>query len=70
MPQVTHTRTRARKTPPPPPLSGGLDHEPTEADRLDCLREQVSWADRNQLLHRIQMFFDAMPASGWVETDK
>ena len=32
---------------------------------MDRLREQVAWADRNNLLHRIQMFFDAMPASGW-----
>lgn len=58
------------KTPPPPPLVHGLESEPTKADRMERLDEQVAWADRNQLLHRIQMFFDAMPASGWVETDK
>jgi hypothetical protein len=58
------------KTPPPPPLSGGLDHEPTEEDRLDCLREQLAWADRNNLLHRIQMFFDAMPVSAWNRVEK
>jgi hypothetical protein len=58
------------KTPPPAPLVHGLETEPTKADRMERLDEQVVWADRNQLLHRIQMFFDAMPASGWVETDK
>ena len=58
------------KTPPPAPLVHGLETEPTKADRMERLDEQVAWADRNQLLHRIQMFFDAMPASGWVETDK
>jgi len=47
-----------------------LETEPTKADRMERLDEQVSWADRNQLLHRIQMFFDAMPASGWVQTDE
>ena len=58
------------RTPPPPPLVYGLEEEPTKADRMERLDEQVAWADRNQLLHRIQMFFDAMPASGWVKTDK
>ena len=58
------------KTPPPAPLVHGLESEPTQADRMERLDEQVAWADRNQLLHRIQMFFDAMPASGWVKTDK
>ena len=53
------------KTAPPPPLTHGLEHELTEKDRLERLREQVSWADRNNLLHRIQMFFEAMPPSAW-----
>ena len=53
------------KTPPPPPLTHGLEHELTEEDRLERLREQVSWADRNNLLHRIQMFFESMPPSAW-----
>lgn len=53
------------RTPPPAPLTHTLDHEPTEEDRIERMREQVAWADRNQLLHRIQMFFDAMPPSGW-----
>jgi hypothetical protein len=53
------------KTPPPPPLTHGLDHDPTEEERVDRLREQLNWADHNKLLHRIQMFFDAMPPSGW-----
>jgi hypothetical protein len=53
------------RTPPPAPLTHGLDHEPTEQDRMDRLDEQIVWADRNNLLHRIQMFFDAMPPSGW-----
>jgi len=53
------------KTPPPPPLTHAFDHEPTEEDRMDCLREQIVWADRNNLLHRVQMFLDAMPSSCW-----
>jgi hypothetical protein len=53
------------KTPPPPQLTHGLDHDPTEDEKIERLREQVAWADRNNLLHRIQMFFDAMPPSGW-----
>ena len=32
---------------------------------MERLDEQVVWADRDSLLHRIQMFFDAMPPSGW-----
>ncbi len=42
---------------------------PTEDEKIDRLREQVTWADRNNLLHRIQMFFDAMPPSGWEKLD-
>lgn len=61
---------RRGKTPPPPPLTYGLDHEPTEEDKIDRLREQVVWADRNNLLHRIQMFFDAMPSSGWNRLER
>lgn len=53
------------KTPPPPPLWHGLEDDPSEDDRMERLDEQVVWADRNSLLHRIQMFFDAMPPSGW-----
>jgi hypothetical protein len=48
----------------------GLDHTPTEADKVERLKEQVTWADRNQLLHRIKMFFDAMPPSGWERLKK
>ena len=55
------------KTPPPPPLTHGLEHDPTEEEKLERLGEQVAWAERNNLLHRVQMFFDAMPASGWNE---
>jgi len=58
------------KTPPPPPITHGIEHEPTEKERMECLDEQVVWADRNNLLHRVQMFFDAMPASGWNQADK
>jgi hypothetical protein len=61
---------RRGKTPPPPPLAYALDHEPTEEDKMERLDEQVTWADRNSLLHRIQMFFDAMPASGWNRLEK
>lgn len=57
------------KTPPPPPLlHGGLESEPTLADKMARLDEQAAWAERNNLLHRVQMFFDATPASGWVRT--
>jgi hypothetical protein len=53
------------KTPPPPPLTHALDHDPTEEEKIERLAEQLQWADRNMLLHRIQMFFDAVPSSGW-----
>jgi hypothetical protein len=53
------------KTPPPPPLQHGMEDDPTEANRMDCLDEQVIWADRNTLLHVVQKFLDAMPPSGW-----
>jgi hypothetical protein len=42
------------------------EQDPTEDDRMERLDEQVVWADRNNLLHRVQMFFDAMPPSGWT----
>jgi hypothetical protein len=58
------------RTPPPPPLLHGLESDPTDADRMERLDEQVIWADHNQLLHRVQMFFDAMPPSGWTLQDK
>ena len=53
------------KTPPPPPLTHGLEHDPTEEEKVERLREQLNWADRNTLLHQIQMFFEAMPPSAW-----
>jgi hypothetical protein len=53
------------KTPPPPPFWHGLEQDPSEEERMERLDEQVVWADRNNLLHRVQMFFDAMPPSGW-----
>ena len=56
---------RRGRTPPPPPVTHGLDHAPTDEDRTERLREQLAWADRNQLLHRVQMFFEAMPPSRW-----
>jgi len=58
------------KTPPPPPLTHGLERDPTDEDKTERLREQIAWADRNQLLHRVQMFFEAMPPSGWVRGEK
>jgi hypothetical protein len=61
---------RRGKTPPPPPLTHGLDHDPTEDEKAERLREQVTWADRNSLLHRIQMFFQSMPPSAWTRIDK
>jgi hypothetical protein len=56
---------RRGKTPPPAPLWYGLEDVPTELDRMDRFEEQLVWADRNSLLHRVQMFFEAMPPSGW-----
>jgi hypothetical protein len=53
------------RTPPPALLVSGLDHTVTEDDKVERLLEQVAWADRNKLLHRIKMFFDAMPPSAW-----
>lgn len=58
------------RTPPPPPPMAGLDHDPTEEDKMDCLEDQLIWADRNNLLHRIQQFFDAMPSSAWSRLEK
>ena len=64
--ELSEEAEKRGKTPPPPPIWHGLDQEPTEQDRMDRLDEQVVWADRNNLLHRVQMFFDAMPPSGWT----
>jgi len=61
---------RRGKTPPPPPMTHALDHEPTDEDKMDRLREQVVWADRNSLLHRVQEFFERMPTSCWNRIDK
>jgi len=58
------------RTPPPPPPMAGLESDPTEQDKMDCLEDQLMWADRNQLLHRFQQFFDAMPPSGWTRIAK
>ena len=33
-------------------------------------REQLAWADRNNLLHKVQMFFDAMPTSCWERLER
>ena len=69
--QLTEEAEKRGKTPPPPPLVHGLEADPmSEQDRMDRLDEQVIWADRNNLLHRIQMFFDAMPPSGWKMHDE
>lgn len=57
------------KTPPPPPLVFDIEREVTDEDKTQRLREQVAWADRNNLLHRVQMFFEAMPASGWARSE-
>lgn len=61
---------RRGKTPPPPPMTHALDHEPTDEDKLQRLREQVVWADRNSLLHQVQAFFERMPTSCWVRIKK
>ena len=63
--QLVEEAERRGKTPPPPPLLHGIEDVPTEQDRMDRLDEQIVWADHNNLLHRVQMFFDAMPSSGW-----
>jgi len=60
---------RRGKTPPPPPMTHALDHEPDEEDKMERLAEQVVWADRNGLLHRVQEYLDRMPTSCWVRTD-
>ena len=67
--ELSEEAEKRGKTPPPPPLWHGLDQDPTEEDRMDRLDEQVVWADRNNRLHRVQMFFDAMPSSGWKTRD-
>jgi hypothetical protein len=64
--QLSEEAEKRGKTPPPPPIWHGLDQDPSEQDRMDRLDEQIVWADRNNLLHRVQMFFDAMPPSGWT----
>jgi hypothetical protein len=63
--QLTEEAEKRGKTPPPPPLWHGLEQDPTEEHRMERFDEQVVWADRNSLLHRVQMFIDAMPSSGW-----
>lgn len=63
--QLLEEAEKRGKTPPPPPLEHGMEDDPTEANRMDCLDEQVIWADRNTLLHVVQKFLDAMPPSGW-----
>jgi hypothetical protein len=68
--QLLEEAEKRGKTPPPPPLTFALDHEVTEEDKSERLREQVAWADRNNLLHRVQMFFEAMPSSSWTRKAK
>jgi hypothetical protein len=68
--QLVEEAERRGKTPPPAPLIHGLEDVPTEQDRMDRLDEQVVWADRNNLLHRVQMFFDAMPSSAWIKQER
>ena len=60
---------RRGKSPPPAPLVATAEFNPRRDDRMQCLDDQVAWADRNFLLHRVQMFFDAMPSSGWTRKD-
>ena len=60
---------RRGQTPPPAPLVFDVEREITDEDKTQRLREQVAWADRNNLLHRVQMFFEAMPASGWQRSE-
>ncbi len=61
---------RRGKTPPPTPLVYGLEEEPDQADKIERLTEQLIWADRNNLLHRVQMFFDTLPTSAWVRLER
>ena len=61
---------RRGRTPPPTPLVDGLDHASTLEDRMRRLDEQVFWADRNALLHKVTAFFDALPPLGWQMRDK
>jgi hypothetical protein len=57
------------RTPPPPPLTYGFDHDPTIDEKVERLREQLAWADRNNLLHHVQMYFETMPSSAWQKFD-
>jgi hypothetical protein len=67
--QLLEEAEKRGRTPPPAPLVHGLEQNPTVEERMERFDEQVAWADRNQLLHRIQMFLDAMPSSAWQDRD-
>ena len=60
---------RRGRTPPPAPLTHGLELDVTAASKHQRLIEQIVWADRNNLLHKVQQVFDTIPTSGW-EVDK
>jgi hypothetical protein len=60
---------RRGRTPPPAPLTHGLQLEVTATTKHQRLIEQIVWADRNNLLHRVQQVFETIPTSGW-EIDK
>jgi len=56
---------RRGRTPPPAPLTHGLEFDLTADSKRQRLIEQIVWADRNNLLHRVQQVFDTIPTSGW-----
>jgi hypothetical protein len=56
---------RRGRTAPPAPLTHGLEIEVTPENRRQRLIEQIVWADRNSLLHRVQQVLDTIPTSGW-----
>lgn len=60
---------RRGKSAPPGPLTHSLEFAITADSKRQRLIEQIVWADRNNLLHKVQQVFDTIPTSGW-ELDK
>jgi len=60
---------RRGRSAPPAPLTAGLELDLTLENKRQRLIEQIIWADRNNLLHKVQQIFDTIPTSGW-ESEK
>ena len=56
---------RRGRSAPPAPVTHGLEFDLTAASKRQRLIEQIVWADRNNLLHKVQQVFDTIPTSGW-----